>query len=132
MNMILKVVGIIFLLLLILLFVFDIWPYYLKPDPTPPNFIGMTRDEVIEWMDKNGRIEPADYFSNTVWHKMQIGPDGNFFDTKDEIRRDSFFMSLEMWQIGHREIARGRTFSIRVYFKDDVVYEQSSGSSRDW
>lgn len=107
-----------------------------EPYPeTRHNFIGMTRMEVLEWMDKNGRatkyrhIRPDD----ERWNKIHLrAPNSCFYDSVDDILNKHSKMNEDLWGIGGITLRHGTILYYELKFKDDKVVEQSDASLSDW
>lgn len=125
---------IIFIIFGIILFV-SLYGVYIKPNPKINSLIGMTRVEVIAWLDKNGRAdkylygEDYDYVGDIL---IGSGTFTNKYKSKQEIENDKYIMKQIYWDVGFKKVSRGRIFSSKIKFKDDKVIEQSDCYTSDF
>ena len=107
-----------------------------EPYPeTRHNFIGMTRMEVLEWMDKNGRATKYRHIrpGHKHWNKIHLrAPNSCFYDSVDDILNKPSKMNEDLWGIGGITLRHGTILYYELKFKDDKVVEQSDASLSDW
>jgi len=110
------------------------WEWYIKPDPESHNFIGMNRTEVLQWLDENARIKPESGLSRRYWNKIHIGIKSLdcFYNSIEESLKDDLIFKYNRWEIDYQQVSQGRSFETFIYFENDIVIKQSSGSRRDW
>lgn len=107
-----------------------------EPYPeTRHNFIGMTRMEVLEWIDKNGRATKYRHIrpGHKHWNKIELIDRCSFYyDSVDDILNDHRVINEDLWKIGGISLRHGTIFYYELKFKDDKVVKQSDGWYSDW
>ena len=95
--------------------------------PPQENFIGMTREQVAEWADKNGRLTYLDEcHPNYRTIEIRTGPLHLYFNNKNDILNDEYVMKEPIWDIGWTKIRSDIRFAWRLKFENDVVVENSN------
>ena len=112
----------------------ELYNLYLKPNPAIDELVGMTRLEVVDWLDKNGRVHNLYGENDKNNGKIYLAFDHahDTFNTKEELLKSEFVMEQEVWELGFQPICRGRIFSSIIRFKDDKVISQQSVSNIDF
>lgn len=115
---------------------YKFWEEYIyEPYPeTRYNFIGMTRMEVLEWMDKNGRATKYNFIfpKDKNWNKIELrAPNDCFYNSIDDILNDNTAMNLDSWGLGGMSLRQGTRLYYKLKFKDNKVIEQTDSSLSD-
>jgi len=131
-----KIIIYIFLFLALIVFGMastTLWEWYIKPDPESHNFIGMNKAEVVQWLDGNARISPESGLNRRYWNKIHIGIKSLdcFFDSVEDVLNDDLIFKYNRWEIDYKQVSQGRSFETFVYFENDIVVKQTSGSRHD-
>lgn len=113
------------------------WLIYPQKDEIPENrfnFVGMTRMEVLDWVDKNGRATKYSYIrpGDKNWNKIEINaPDNYFYDSVQDVLKDEFVIKKNEWLVGGMSLPHGTYLYYRIVFKNDIVVEQYNSEMRD-
>ena len=113
------------------------WEKYMY-EPYPEmrhNFIGMTRIEVLEWMDKNGRATKYNFILPTDkhWNKIELrAPNDCFYDSIDDILNDKTAMNQDSWGLGGISLRQGTRLYYKLEFKNNKVIKQKDSMLSDW
>ena len=112
----------------------EIYNLFVKPDPHIDNLIGMTRTEVVNWLDKNGRVHSLYEENDKTNGKIYLAFDHahDTFNSKEEILQNQFVMDQDEWELGFKSVCRGRIFSSVIRFKDNIVISQHNASNTDF
>lgn len=135
---VLKIFLIICIIIFLILGVISLitnYGFYIRSNPKIDNLVGMTRIEVIDWLDKNGRADKYLYGKDYKYMGNILIGSGAFtnkYKSKQEIKNDKDIMKQIYWEIGFKKINRGRIFSSKIKFKDDKVIEQSDYNTFDF
>lgn len=120
--------------IIIAILCFAFWRAFIYYEiPPQENFIGMTRQQVAEWADKNGRLlylEKNHPQYGTI--KLKTGPLNRFYKSTNDIFNDANVMKEPIWDIGWKELKGGVRFAWRVKFENDIVIENTYTTISDW
>lgn len=107
-------------------FVLFVWYGFLY-EPYPKeryNFIGMSRIEVLEWLnlhkDTDGRI------------LIQIGSCDFYYPDIEKFKRDENVMESNEWGIGEIRLRLGTRLYYSLIFKNGKVIKQTDYTMSDW
>ena len=112
----------------------ELYNLYYRPNPVIDDLVGMSRLEVVDWLDKNGRVHNLYGENDKNNGKIYLAFDHahDTFKTKEELLQNEFVMEQETWELGFQSICRGRIFSSIIRFKDDKVVSQQNVSNIDF
>jgi|GEM_PF-2483119 len=100
------------------------------------NFIGMSRMEVLEWIDENGRTTKykSVKYGDEYWNKIEIRifPSTWDFNKIDDVLKDEYIMKLDAWGIGGMSLRHGTRLYYKLYFEEDKVIKQKDITIRNW
>lgn len=106
-----------------------------SPSPEKTNYIGMTRKEIATMCANYQKFASP---NENRLKKIMIGINNGYryYDTVDNILKDSYTMNAKSWDInfikGRTGILRiGALFYYRVTFKNNVVIAQQQGHISD-
>ena len=118
------------ILFVVIIFGIYFFVFYKKNSVMPErnNFIGMTRQNVLEWIDREGRMTKYSFIApdNELWNKIEIRNEVSTFIYNDigEVKADDDIMKEKKWLVGGLSLSDGSRWFYALTFKNDIVVRQ--------